>query len=63
MVTEKFKEVSYYTGYNFRSALLQICSQDMAKVIQSLDKDPPHDKLIEEIMCVFSGIPSTGGSH
>ena len=30
---QRCKEVSYYTGYNFRSALLQRSSQDMAKVI------------------------------
>ena len=56
---QRCKEVSYYTGYNFRSALLQRSSQDMAKVIRSLDKELPHDKLIEEIMCAFLGIPST----
>ena len=56
------KEVSYYTGYKFRSALLQRSSQDVAKVIQSLDEELPHDKLIEEIMCAFSGIPSTAAA-
>ena len=30
---QRCKEASYYTGYNFRSALLQRSSQDMAKVI------------------------------
>ena len=34
-------------------------SQDVAKVIGSLDEELSHDKLIEEIMCAFSGIPST----
>ena len=56
---QRCKEVSYYTGYKFRSALLQRSSQDVTKVIQSLDEELPHDKLIEEIMCAFSGIPST----
>ena len=59
---QRCKEVSYYTGYNFRSALLQRSSQDVAKVIQSLDKEIPHDKLIEEIMYAFSGIPSTAAA-
>ena len=54
--------MSYYTGYNFRSALLQRSSQDVAKVIQSLDEELPHDKLIVEIMCAFSGIPSTAAA-
>ena len=53
------KEAGYYTGYNFRSALLQRSSQDVAKVIRSLDKELSHDKLIEEIMCAFLGIPIT----
>ena len=56
------KEVSYYTGYNLRSALLQRSSQDVATVILSLDKELPHDKLIEEIVCAFSGIPSTAAA-
>ena len=30
---QKCKEASFYTGYNFRSALLQRSSQDVAKVI------------------------------
>ena len=34
----------------------------MAKVIRSLDKELMHDKLIEEIMCAFSGIPSTAAA-
>ena len=59
---QRCKEASYYTGYNFRSALLQRSSQDVAKVIQSLDEELPHDKLIEEIMCAFSGIPSTAAA-
>ena len=32
----------------------------MAKVIRSLDKELSHDKLIEEIMCTFSGTPAPG---
>ena len=48
---QRCKEASYYTGYNFRSALLQRSSQDVAKVIRSLEKELSHDKLIEEIMC------------
>ena len=56
------KEASYYMGYNFRLALLQRSSQDVAKVITSLDKELSHDKLIEEIMCAFSGIPSTAAA-
>ena len=32
---QRCKEASYYTGYNFRLALLQKSSQDVAKVIQS----------------------------
>ena len=48
--------------YNFRSALLQRSSQDVAKVIRSLDEELSHDKLIEEIMCAFSGIPSTAAA-
>ena len=59
---QRCKEVSYYTGYNFRSAQLQRSSQDVAKVIWSLDKELTHDKLIEEIMCAFSGIPSTAAA-
>ena len=59
---QRCKEASYYTGYNFRSALLQRSSQDMAKVIRSLDKELSHDKLIEEIICAFSGIPSTAAA-
>ena len=59
---QRCKEASYYTGYNFRSALLQRSSQDVAKVIQSLDEELSHDKLIEEIMCAFSGIPSTAAA-
>ena len=49
-------------GYNFRSALLQRSSQDVAKVIRSLDEELSHDKLIEKIMCVFSDIPSTAAA-
>ena len=49
-------------GYNFRLALLQRSSQDVAKVIRSLDEELSHDKLIEEIMCVFSDIPSTAAA-
>ena len=56
---QRCKEASYYTGYNFRLALLQRSSQDVVKVIWSLDEELTHDKLIEEIMCAFSGIPST----
>ena len=59
---QRCKEASYYMGYNFRLALLQRSSQDMAKVIRSLDKELSHDKLIEEIMCAFSGIPSTAAA-
>ena len=59
---QRCKEASYYTGYNFRSALLQRSSQDVAKVIRSLDEELSHDKLIEEIMCAFSGIPSTAAA-
>ena len=59
---QRCKEASYYTGYNSRSALLQRSFQDIAKVIQSLDKELSHDKLIEEIMCAFSGFPSTAAA-
>ena len=59
---QRYKEASYYTGYNFRSALLRRSSQDVAKVIRSLDKELSHDKLIEEIMCAFLGIPSTAAA-
>ena len=59
---QRCKEASYYTGYNFRSALLQRSSQDVAKVICSLDEKLTHDKLIKEIMCTFSGIPSTAAA-
>ena len=59
---QRCKEASYYTGYNFRSALLQRSFQDVAKVIWSLDKKLMHDKLIEKIMCAFSGIPSTAAA-
>ena len=59
---QRCKEASFYTGYNFRSALLQRSSQDMAKVIWSLYEELSHDKLIEEIMCAFSGIPSTAAA-
>ena len=57
-----YKETSFYTGCNFRSALLQRSSQDVAKVIHSLDEDLSHDKLIVEIMCAFSGIPRTAAA-
>ena len=59
---QRCKEASYYMGYNFRLALLQRSSQDVAKVIRSLDEELSHDKLIEEIMCAFSGIPSTAAA-
>ena len=59
---QRCKEASYYMGYNLRSALLQRSSQDMAKVIRSPDKELSHDKLIEEIMCAFSGILSTAAA-
>ena len=59
---QRCKEASYYMWYNFRSALLQRSSQDVAKVIRSLDEVLSHDKLIEEIMCAFSGIPSTAAA-
>ena len=59
---QRCKEASYYTGYNFRLALLQRSSQDVTKVIWSLDEELTHDKLIEEIMCTFSGIPSTAAA-
>ena len=59
---QRCKESSFHTGYNFRSALLQRSSQDVAKVIRSLDENLTHDKLIEEIMCDFSGIPSTAAA-
>ena len=59
---QRCKEASFYTGYNFRLALLQRSSQDVAKVIHSLDEDLSHDKLIEEIMCAFLGIPSTAAA-
>ena len=59
---QRCKEASYYTGYNFRLALLQRSSQVVAKVIRSLDKELSHDKLIEEIMCAFSGILSTAAA-
>ena len=36
--------------------------QDVAKVIHSLDEELMHDKLIEEIMCAFSSIPSTAAA-
>ena len=59
---QRCKEASYYMGYNFRLALLQRSSQDVVKVIKSLDAELSHDKLIEEIMCAFSGIPSTAAA-
>ena len=59
---QRCKEASYYTGYNFRSALLQRSSQDVANIIRSLDEELSHDKLIEEIMCAFLGIPSTAAA-
>ena len=59
---QRCKEASYYTRYNFRLALLHRSSQDMAKVIRSLDKEFSHDKLIEEIMCPFLGIPNTAAA-
>ena len=49
-------------SYNFRSALLQQSSQDVSKVIRSLDEELSHNKLIKEIMCAFSGIPSTAAA-
>ena len=36
---QRCKEASFYTGYIFRSALLQRSSQHMAKVIWSLDEE------------------------
>ena len=59
---QRCKEARYYTGYNFRLALLQRSSQDVAKDIRSLDEELSHDKHIEEIMCAFSGIPSTAAA-
>ena len=59
---QRCKEASYYTGYNFRSALLQRSSQDVVKVIRSLDEELSHDKLIEEIMSAILGIPSTAAA-
>ena len=55
---QRCKEASYYMGYNFRLALLQRSSQDVAKVIRSLDEELSHDKVIEETMCAFFGIHS-----
>ena len=34
----------------------------VAKVVCSLDEELTHDKLIEKIMCAFSGIPSTAAA-
>ena len=42
---QRCKEASFYTGYNFISVLLQRSSQDVAKVIHSLDEDLSHDRL------------------
>ena len=60
---QRSKEASYYTGYNFRLALLQRSSQDVAKVIRSLDEELSHDKLIEEIMCCILRYPQHCSSH
>ena len=49
-------------GYNFRSALLLEILTRCGESHMILDKELSHDKLIEEIMCAFSGIPSTAAA-
>ena len=56
------KEGSFQTGFDFRSALIQKATHEVAEVIRSLDDDMTHDQIIEEIMCCFSGIPSTAAA-
>ena len=56
------KEGSFQTGFDFRFALIQRATHDVAEVIRSLDDDMTHDQIIEEIMCCFSGIPSTAAA-
>ena len=50
---QRCKEASYYMGHNFRSALLQRSSQDVAKVIRSLDKELHMTNLLKK-SCVHS---------
>ena len=40
------KEGSFQTGFNFRSALIQRATHDVAEVIRSLDNDMTHDQII-----------------
>ena len=56
---QNIKEGSFQTGYHFRSALIHRSSHKVADIVQSLPDDLSHDRIIEEIMCCFSGIPST----
>ena len=50
------KEGSYQTDYIFHTALLQRSSKDVANVIRCLPENTDHDKIIDELMCTFSGI-------
>ena len=56
------KEVSFQTDLDFRSALLHRSAQEVTNIIRSLPEDISHDKLIEEILCCFSGIPNTAAA-
>ena len=56
------KEGSFQTGFNFRSALIQRATHDMIEVIRSLDNNMTHNQIIEEVMCCFSGNPSTAAA-
>ena len=50
---QRCKEASFHSGYHFRSALLQIYSQDVANIIRFLDEGLPHDCLaINELACI-----------
>ena len=56
------KEGSFQTRFNFSSTLIQRDTHDVAEVIRSLDDDMTHDQITQEIMCCFSGIPSTAAT-
>ena len=56
------KEGSFQTGFNFRSALIHRATHNIAEAIRSLNDDMTYDQIIEEIMCCFSGIPTTAAA-
>ena len=59
---QHIKDVSSQTGYDFRSALVHRSTRDITNIIRSLPDDISHEKIIEEIMCFFFGIPSAAAA-